>query len=377
VKTIRILAVNDPAVAAYVNPKFKFIEKIEKQLSCRISVDIIDFQDYYERLMTAFETDTYDIVMIAGHLWLASFVDKGYLKAFKIQDSEAFDYSDILESIRNEMRYKEKQYLLPSFCDGHMLLYRKSIFTDGFPKKASIKNIRDKFKALKLYEQSFKPFVLKAHPSEVFLDVLPYFRANAVEPFDQNGRPTFNTENGCNAVKDYMELLSYCPKETLNYGNDEVKNAIQSNSCDIAITWGGQLGAVMDKNCIWPEDIAFSALVNPWNVTWSFGMNHKSCNTELALEVMQSLTSKELDLEVGRVCGNPTRYSSFLTDEEKYPWYPAVKEMIENYQPLSSVPTLATSIAIVTESLTKIINSQISVQEGLRVAEEGVNALFE
>lgn len=205
---------------------------------------------------------------------------------------------------------------------------------------------------------------------------MPYLRANQVEPFDAAGKPMFNSDAGIKAVQQYMALLKYCPEETRIYGNEEIKKAIQTNTCDLAITWGGQLGAVMDDNCLSPEDIGFATLEKPWNVTWSFGLNSQSKQSSLAVKVMQLLTRKEIDIEVGRICGNPTRQSSFDRDSKRYAWYPAVKEMIETYEPLASVPTLPESIAIVTEELTGIVNGRVTIEEGLSRAEDAINEVL-
>lgn len=373
-KKISVLAVNDPAVQAYVDQDINIIQEIESALECELAIDIIDFADYYDSLMQAFETGDYDIVMVAGHLWLASFVEKGYLSPIDIQPSASYDYEDVLKSIREEMCYKGQQYLLPSFCDGHMVLYRRPAFVQAFNSVVTPMDIKSTLE--KEFDKTMAPFVLKAHPSEVFLDVLPYFRAYDVEPFDAEGQPAFNTEAGYQAVKSYKAMLLYCPSDTLSYGNDEVKNAIQQKACVVGITWGGQLGAVMKHPCLDPETISFSVLKKPWNVTWSFGLNRKSQKQDLAVEVMQLLTIKEIDKQVGRICGNPTRYSNFDADRKRYSWYTQVQHMIENYVPLSSFPQLPEAIGIVTEALTNILEDKVTVEQGLSSADQEIRGLL-
>lgn len=373
-KKISILAVNDPAVQAYVDQDINIIKEIESQLDCAITIDIIEFVDYYDSLMQAFETGAYDIVMVAGHLWLASFIEKGYLSPIEIQPSASYNYKDVLKSIREEMCYKGQQYLLPSFCDGHMVLYRRPSFVTAFNSVVTPMDI--KLTLEKEFDKTMAPFVLKAHPSEVFLDVLPYFRAYDVEPFDAKGQPAFYTQAGCQAVKSYKEMLQYCPSETLSYGNEEVKNAIQQKACTVGITWGGQLGSVMNRQCLDPETICFSVLKKPWNVTWSFGLNRKSQNQDLAVAVMQLLTIKEIDKEVGRICGNPTRYSNFDADRNRYSWYTQVQHMIENYVPLSSFPQLPDAIGIMTGALTDILEDKVTVEQGLSSADQEIRGIL-
>lgn len=346
---IRILAVNDPAVGAYTNKENQFLKVMGEKLNIAIKMDVINFADYYNELMDAFKNNNYDIVMVAGHLWLASFVKKGYLSSFEVENDEIFDYQDVLEKIREEMLYENKQYLLPSFCDGHMVLYHKpEVFFDK-SEPVTIKNITN---VLETYASKPMPtFVLKAHPSEVFLDFLPYLRGFGVEPFNEKGEPLFNCSEGIRAFKRYKYLMDFASKKVLSFGNEEVKEEIQKNRCFLGLTWGGQLAAVMDENCDTPSSWNFNYLEKPWNVTWSFGINSKSLNKKLALLVMKELTSKKIDIQVGRICGNPTRISSFAIDENKYRWYKPVKKMIEASIPLAKFPQLPDAIGIVTEEL--------------------------
>lgn len=373
-KRINILAVNDPAVQAYVDPNIDIIGEIRDNLRCDVEIDIVDFVDYYDRLMSAFETDYYDIVMVAGHLWLGSFIKNDYLSPIHIHNSPSYEFEDVLASIRKEMFYGENQYLLPSFCDGHMVLYRKSDFQEALNPVTTPMEIYTSLKNTFVPED--KPFVLKAHPSEVFLDMLPYFRAYDVEPFDAHGQALFNTEVGIKAVKVYKDMMAYCPKETLSYGNEEVKVALMQKQCKAGVTWGGQLGALMGDGCIEAEDIGFSMLKKPWNVTWSFGLNSKSKNPSLSVQVMQILTMKEMDKAVGRICGNPTRQSNFNEDKNNYPWYSPVQQMIESYEPLASFPNLPEAIGILSQRLTAILADEMTIEAGLKEAEENIRGLL-
>ncbi len=60
----------------YIHIKKKadtLIQPIEDALGIHIDLQIVSFADYYETLMDAFEHSKYDIVMVAGHLWLPFF----------------------------------------------------------------------------------------------------------------------------------------------------------------------------------------------------------------------------------------------------------------------------------------------------------------
>jgi multiple sugar transport system substrate-binding protein len=373
-REINILAVNDPAVKAYTNRQDKLAERIGKTLDITVNIEVVEFADYYGRLMEAFKDSLYDIVMVAGHLWLPAFVEKGYLAPIEFDNNDTYDYEDVIATIRSEMSVKGQQYLLPSFCDGHMVLYKKEKmkFKDKHPT-----TIQEITKALEKYAaKPFKPFVLKAHESELFLDFLPYLRSFGVEPFAEDGTPQFNQEDGIRALKRYKYMVEFAGEDSLEYGNVEVMKRLQQDLCYVGLTWGGQLGAVMGEGCMNPDSWSFSYPETPWNVTWSFGINHNSLQQALATQVLMELTSKAVDLKVGRICGNPTRESSFEADRRKYPWYPAVKEMFSQSKPLASFSKLPDAIGVVTGELRQAILGVKSPEEALQHAEEKVNSLL-
>lgn len=70
-KTIRVLAVGDPAVDAYTRPEYGILPRFEEAEGIKVDFDIVPWDSYYGTLMDAFSgTKQYDIVMVAGHLCL-------------------------------------------------------------------------------------------------------------------------------------------------------------------------------------------------------------------------------------------------------------------------------------------------------------------
>ncbi len=352
-ETIRILGVGDPAVYTYQKKADTLIQPIEDALGIHIDLQIVSFAEYYETLMDAFEHSKYDIVMVAGHLWLPFFVEQGYVEPI-CEDKKQAQLDDVLETIKSEMFYKQKQYLYPCFCDGHILAYRKNRIHADFKDTVSIIEVMNYLQTQTAKNQ----FALKAHPSELFLDILPYFRALAIEPIDAMGRVEEDDAKIEQVVSLYQKAIRYCEPQVREFGNEQVCSRLQSGAVDMAVTWGGQLGAVMDASCVEPEQMGFAALEESWNVTWSFGLNAKSKKKDLAIEVMKRLTAKSVDQEVGRTCGNPTRLSNFLDDQDRYPWYSVAKTMIERAKPLPSTPFLPEAISALTSALDSYLHHE-------------------
>lgn len=365
-KKIKVLAVGDPAVYVYTDKKHRFLDIFEQETGIQVIFDIIKWSDYYATLLESFKLYQYDIVMVAGHLWLKEFVDQGFLKKFNGDFQDTYCYDDILPSIRQELEIKNDIYLLPSFCDGHILLYRKSQLKSPLNEMLTIDQL---IQAVKENTDEHKnTFVLKAHPSEIFLDFLPYLRSEGIDAFDEKGMPLFNNNKGVTALRKYIEMRKYCDSQVHTFGNEEVLKALQENRCKLGVSWGGQLGQIMNESCLEPDDIQFSALETSWNVTWSFGINHLCRDKESAEQFLEFITSKEVDKAVGAYCGNPTRLSSFLNEETSHRWYPVLLKMINNAKSLPSLPNTGQMIGVLTDAITKTFNNEDDAEDALNEA---------
>lgn len=103
-RKLRILAVADLAVQGY--PR----EKILENASVPCSMDILPWKEYYPAMMESFQgRRDYDIVMVAGHLWLKELADQGFLAP--VDEPEA----DLLPGLRHDLCYENTWYLVPSF----------------------------------------------------------------------------------------------------------------------------------------------------------------------------------------------------------------------------------------------------------------------
>lgn len=373
-KVLKVLAVADPAVFAYSDKNYGILQKFNGDFS--VDFNIVPFAEYYPAMMEAFEgKKKYDVVMVAGHLWLKDFVDKKYLAPVDSNYDDNYEYNDILPVIREEMKIDGVQYLYPSFCDGHVVLYRKSVVEKVLgkcpDKVITTDELIDMVEKCNGYNH-MKGIVLKAHESEIFLDFLPYLRNEGVDAIDEAAHtPTFNNEKGENALKKYMSLKKFAPANTSEFGNDEVRIAFQNKECVFAVTWGGQLGVVLGEGCIDKEDIGFAALKTSWNVTWSFGINALSESTKEANEFLRYITSKEVDKVIGGYAGSPVRKSTYLEDMEKYNWYEMHLDLIQNYaKPLPQILKAGDKFGVLYEAVSKAFNEKATIKDALNEAEE-------
>lgn len=380
-ETIRVLAVGDPAVNAYVDETFGLISTYEERNQVKVDFNIVPFDQYYATMMAAFQGEQdYDIVMVAGHLWLKDFVNKGYLAPVDYPSNSDWNLQDIVPVVRQELEVEGTPYLYPSFCDGHIVLYRKSIVSrllDSLPSNVISTDELLSLAAECHYVYAMNGIVLKAHPSEIFLDFLPYLRNEGVDAFDPITHiPTFNNDQGRRALYKYIQLRNYAPIDTHQYGNDEVRLAFQQLRSVFAVTWGGQLGVVLDDNCMQREDVGFAALKSAWNVTWSFGLNAKSEKKQEANALLQYLASSEVDRVIGGYAGAPVRRSTYDMDSDKYDWYPTHLNMIENYaKPLPTMDNAGQILDVLYRKISQAFQSELTVEEALQQAEAEILSL--
>lgn len=377
-KRLKVLAVGDPAVDVYVSAKYNILTGFEEKNNIKVDFEILQWDEYYNRMMDALTGKaSYDIIMVAGHLWLKDFVDKGYLARLTYPSDKQYDKEDILPIILDEMQLNGDYYLYPSFCDGHMILYRKSVTLAALGKLPEKVISTDDYIQMvrKCHNNDFASGVaMKAHSSEIFLDFLPYLRNEGIDAFSlETGLPTFHNEKGVLALDKYIELKKYALAGTENFGNQEVKDAFQQKKTVFTTTWGGQLGVVLDNECVDPEDVGYSTFKTPWNVTWSFAIPSSSTNKTEAEKLLIYLTSKEIDQCVGEYAGSPVRKSTYLFGEKAYPWYPIHLEMIEKFaKPLPMLKDSGAIFGCLYHQIYEAFTEKKSSKEALQTAYDDI-----
>lgn len=378
---LKVLAVADPAVYAYTDPRYHLLDQYYENSNVTVEFEIVSFNDYYGTMMDTFAgKNHYDIVMVAGHLWLKDFVTKGYLAEVDYPIRSNYNKEDILHVIAEEMKVDGKTYLYPSFCDGHILLYRKSVVEKVFGK--TLPEAVDTNTVLELAAQcngveNMKGIALKAHPSEIFLDFLPYLRSEGIDAFDaQTHAPTFNNEKGVTALDKYISLKRFAPETTHLFANDEVREAFQQKKVALTVNWGGQLGVVLNDNCLEIEDVGFAAIKTAWNVTWSFAISQRSENKELANDFLTYITSPCVDRIIGSYAGSPVRKSTYIKDSETYNWYNTHLNLIEKYaKPLPMMDLAGEKTAPLYEQVYEAFIGKKDPAEALKDAEMKINSV--
>ncbi len=367
---IKVLAVADPAVTVYVDNRLNILAQFDEE----VQFDVVSWVDYYSTMMEVFAGRAYyDIIMVAGHLWLRDFVDKGYLTPIELEEE------DILPTILKEMKYDNKTYLSPSFCDGHMIVYRKNIVQKKYGKLFdTIITPMEYIKAATSIgsNRDMTAIAMKAHPSEIFTDALVFLRMYGQDVYDHNSlNVTCNNLQIIKGLVNYCELRKYAQADTDNYTNEQIALKIMQKKTAMAITWSGQLGVIYNDSCIEKENLGFSTLNTAWNVTWSFAISSNSRNKEKAEELLRFLRSPQIDKIAGSYSGAPVRRQSYLDGMEQYPWYSCQLCMIENARPLPNIKFAGNKNSVLYEEISNAFKGIKSPEKALADAEKKINQI--
>ncbi len=355
---LKVLAVADPAVMVYTDKKLDIL----KNFKYKVQFDVFPWEKYYSTMLDVFNGKAYyDIVMVAGHLWKRDFIEKNYIQPIEFEDE------DILPAIAQEMKYNGKAYLSPSFCDGHMIVYRKSMTEKKFDNIITPQEYADFAKN--------HIIAMKAHPSEIFTDALPFLRMNGQDVYDENYKAVCASEEIVKGLEVYCELKKHSLENTEAFGNGGIAEIIRNKKVTAAVTWSGQLGTVFNESCIEPDDLAFSTFSTAWNVTWAFAVSSSCKNQAEANELLRFLRSPEIDSLAGSLSGAPIRKQSYLNGMKKYPWYECQLEMIENAKPLPDMTSAGDKNGIFYEEISNAFSGKKTPLQAMTDAEARINKI--
>lgn len=369
--TTRILAPNDPALAAYQ-------DALAAPGAPDATVDIVPFAEYRAQLNAALDapTSAYHVVFVPGHLWVPELAAAGKLAPLATPPD-----ADLVPLVAEECTYGGKTYMVPLFTDGHILFYdpaRVALPADTTVVRPS---------ALPGLAASATPpdgghaIALKAHPAEIFLDWLPYLLDAGGRVLGDDGHPAFNTEAGISALAAYVTMTAVAPETTHRYSNEEVAEALQTGTVAMAVTWGGQAAPVFNA----PGSVAATTyrvvpLTTPWNATWGAAIpaNIPAAAQQEAAAVLAALNGPAMDARVIEHAGSPVYASSYTADAiATYPWLTAQQHMLANAVILPKLPQIGAVLGTLYDQVYLAFRRKVTPAAALSAAEAAVREALE
>jgi multiple sugar transport system substrate-binding protein len=215
---------------------------------------------------------------------------------------------------------------------------------------------------------------LKADPSEIFLDWLPFLWQAGGDVLDESGRPAFAGEAGVRALQAYVDLRRFCPSDTHRYGNAQVAAALREGRVAMATTWGGQAGPLFLGEANFPYRCA--VFPKPWNATWGLAIpaNQAAETRQQALSLLLLALNLQSDQAVISAAGSPVRKASYAPAFlAKYAWLSAQKAMLEGCGRLPAIPELGRFLGALYPAVYRAFIGEQSPEAALKAAEELVS----
>jgi multiple sugar transport system substrate-binding protein len=222
---------------------------------------------------------------------------------------------------------------LPRVTDISNIYYRKSLYAD--------KDNQAKYKAKygkdlappETYEDLKNQIIFFADPPNLygtafagkdegatgrFMEIL---RANGGDMFDKNWKPTFNSPEGVAALQWFVDIYKAkaVPAGTVNYGWDEIGQAMAAGQLAVDLDWPGFAGFYTDptKSKI-ADDVGFaeapvgtSGHHGGWSGSHSFSVTAACDNKPAAVSLAVFLTNDDSELMEAQAGNMPTRTAVF------------------------------------------------------------------
>jgi multiple sugar transport system substrate-binding protein len=375
---IRILAPDDPGLRAY-----QAMSKTHTHLD--ITLDIIPFAAYRARLDAALDADEppYDVVFAPGHLWLPELAAAGRIAPlddhFATLPAVYTTYAaeTLFPSATADSQYNGKTYLLPLFSDGHILFYDPK----RVPIEATTTTVAPR-DIVTLCTQATAPnggavIALKAHPSEIFLDWLPYLLDRTGGLLNTDNQPIFYTDEGVAALTDYVGLTKYAPSNTRDYNNEAVADALRRAEVAMAVTWGGQAAPIFRADgSRAPETYRAVSLTTPWNVNWgaSVPASLTPQRQQAAVSALLQLHTPDLDTHVLMAAGSPIRTTTYTPENlAAYTWLAAQQQLMERAHSLPPLPEIGSVLGVLYGEVFAAFVGKKTPEQALATAETAVH----
>ncbi len=310
-------------------------EEFEESHNCTIEVLGLEADDLKQKVaLDAMNSEgSYDIVMIDDPV-MPEFTESGVLA-----NLTEMGYVDDNDFVTNSLALGKNPYstgdtyALPFSGNVQLMFYNQDVLESlGEEVPDSWEDVLTV--AEKAEESGINGYVIRGQQGNpIVSDYLPLLWAYGGDVFDEEGNVTVDSDAGKEALEMYMKL--YATGE--NYEKDDLVSAVSSGSGAMALGWPSWFISGTDSSASYAsipvkvsDDSTEYATGEIGN--WMMGIPANSSNKELALELLEYLTSEEVQRVAVDLGGVPTRISVF-TDEsivEKYPYFTTIYKGTEN-----------------------------------------------
>jgi len=347
-----------------------------------------DLQNQSKVALSAGGISPYEIYQ-AYNGWLPMYISNDWiipLNQYVDKYRDKYDFNDIPKPLWNAVSADGKIYGLPIQQNLQHLFYRKDIFEKyGLQPPKTFDQLFQVLDTLKLKGDTAYPFALAIGGTDgaatEFNNALIAFEG---QWFDKDNQPTFNSKQGIEALYFLKKLIPYMPKEVLSYSNNDVSVALQQEKVAMANVWTTRFTEVEDKTASKvvgkmgyaapPSSKLGGTPYTNWTQDMFVIPKNVNGDPEVIFQVMAETLKKENAKEIAPLTIVPR--TSVATEPsliEKFPNFKVVNETISNGAKSYPVkPYFDSTRTIVGGYVTRVLNGNMTPEEGLQKAQEDV-----
>jgi len=346
-----------------------------------ITCEVVEFSEeelHRELLQDSLNSSgKYDIVMVDSS-WVSEFMAESMLA-----DLGSLGYrldNDIIPGTLTTCIQEGRAYLVPYYGNVTVMLYNRTVAEELGYDVGNLESLEDIMSFCNEASDAGRGgFVARGDtPNNVLVDFLPVLRAFGGWVVDDNLRPTVNTPEFKEALEYYIQLLDtggMLPKE-------EIISSIESGRAVVAVGWPGWYGndSVNSDYCVFPGRISDESESYNSNIygIWDLGIPSNCAHKDSAVELLEYLMDPLIQKSTVTLGGVPCRYSC-LTDPKIVADNPHLEvscSALTNgiYRP--SIRKWPEFYTILGERMKQIINGEITMDNGLMLAQEELDVLM-
>ena len=324
------------------------------------------------------ENGKYDLCMVDGS-WMAEYISKDVLADLGKLGYELDD--DVITATKSICYSNGSLYLAPYYGNVTVLLYNKLMIKEAGYKPEDIRSLDDILKICQFQEKRHNlGFLYRGDtPNNIVVDFLPILCSYGGWVVDENNNPTINNAKFRAALQMYKGLI----ETGRAVKKEDLIAAVANKAATMGVGWPGWYtptrNSSMDYLAISGRAFGFSI---PYNANiygvWTIGIPKNSGKKESAAKLLSYLMEPELQKATVPWGGVPCRYSS-LNDPvvlAKFPQYEVICKALEGgvYRPV--MQEWSQFYTILGKEMKRILDDEISVDEGVTVAQEKLEELM-
>ncbi|MCI3205919.1 MULTISPECIES: ABC transporter substrate-binding protein [Pandoraea] len=324
-------------------------------------------------------TGAYDLVMM-DDTWAPEFMANGWLKPLP---ATLVDADMVASTVALGRAPNGSLYALPVVGNVEMFAYRRDLLA-----KYKLQAPRNWDDVLKIAQTTAADTGVsgvvfrgtKGNP--VVTGFLPILWAYGGDVIDANGRAVIDSPQALAALKMFVSLKAYAPKDVAVYGAAEVRDALQKGAAAQAIeVWPAWVPALDDpKQSRVVGEVALQAPPGqvkgpaPMLGIWQMAIPKDARHAALAQDFLAYLTSRETQTRLAAMGIPPTRKSVFEDAAlvKQFRWYPDQLKALEAGRARPRVKNWEQIESLLGDALQLVLTGQLTPDAALRQASQKI-----